>query len=180
MIAPFLSQGNYYLRSSTFKITSGRECCWGRGWTQLHGRSGEWNASNWSFCHYLILLSCCPITLFPSHRFRWLIWMMKRVLLPKSSRPLLGTLEWTAASLNTVMWAPRHHWPTTQQRNTSLISWGCWSWTTSAWLQPASRHPSLTCCWRYGDLSQSKTSVFILTFYEKKTCWHFFLLILSY
>lgn len=74
---------------------------------------------------------------------------MTRVLPLKSSRLLPETLEWTGASLSTVTWGPKHRWPTTQPKNMSLTSWGSWSWTTCAWLQPASRRPLLTCCWRY-------------------------------
>lgn len=79
---------------------------------------------------------------------RWVIWMMRQVLPLRSLRYLLVTQEWTAASLNTVTWAPRPPWPTTQLKSMSLTSWGSLLWTTCAWLRPANRRPSLTCCWR--------------------------------
>lgn len=89
----------------------------------------------------------------PLSMFRWAIWTMRRGLPQKNSRPSLVTPAWTAVSPSTATSAPRPRWPTTPPRNTCLISWGFWSWTTSAPLQPASRRPSWTCYWRYGHTS---------------------------
>lgn len=95
-------------------------------------------------------------------RSRSVIWTMKQVLPPRSSRLSLGTPVWTAASLNTVTSAPRRPWPTTQPKSTSLTSWESWSWTTCAWPRPANRRPSSTCCWRWGRHSILTNTLLLL------------------
>lgn len=104
---------------------------------------------------------------------------MRRALPLRSSRPLLGTRVWTAASPSTVTWAPKRRWRTTRPKSTSLTSWGSSSWRTSAWRRRASRRPLLTCCWRWGEeyhvafsLSIYKHFVFVILILSVLAyCW---------